>query len=682
MRRIGIVFLLFGGFALAGLVALYAAYSPAYLAPALKQAVASATGREVVLQSGPRLKLWPHLRIVIKGIKILNPPGMSEPIFAEAPQLDVEIAASALLHRKVEVAEFRLIQPHLSLSIDKNGQANWAFAQPDGSLQPLPADPSARSAVAPIYVEDGSLDFRDERTGAAYNFQHLDLVLNVGSAFGPLDVKGSGEWRKDRVSFSLYVKSPQAMAQGGSPIDLNVSASRLNLAYSGLAQVRDGLELAGQVEARARSLRELLRWVGFPMEEGRGLGGVAATGSLATQGAVLDFKKTRFALDGQNAQGDLKIDASGAQLKIIARLGIDAIDLNQYVPPRDNDTFDLSAPGIEAWSVVPMDFSSLRNVDVEATIAAGRLSYGDVSTSDLNVEATIKDGTLEAQLNSITLYGGKANGDILVSENQGEPGIRATFEGQGIDAKRLLHDFAKFDHIDGHADITLSVEASGRNQQELVGALKGQAGFTFADGTVRGVDADKLLRGVSQGVLTGWQQAANNQTPFKELKANFSLSDGIADNKDFELTGPRIHIAGGGSIDILKREIDFKVEPQALSDTDATAPSWAGQLPVPVIVRGAWSNPKIYPDIAGILENPAAAYRALKSLSSTGKPQPNSALVKPVNASEQKNRPLPDPAVSPSGSDSQTPNALDLLKQQFNGSGDVLNGFSSGSSDP
>ena len=37
-------------------------------------------------------------------------------------------------------------------------------------------------------------------------------------------------------------------------------------------------------------------------------------------------------------------------------------------------------------------------------------------------------------------------------------------------------------------------------------------------------------------------------------------------------------------------------------------------LGIPVIIDGSWSEPRIYPDMAGILDNPDAAYAKLKDM--------------------------------------------------------------------
>ncbi|MEO9900440.1 MAG: hypothetical protein ABJF28_06550, partial [Nisaea sp.] len=68
--------------------------------------------------------------------------------------------------------------------------------------------------------------------------------------------------------------------------------------------------------------------------------------------------------------------------------------------------------------------------------------------------------------------------------------------------------------------------------------------------------------------------------------------------------------------------LDWRVEPKIVPTLEGQAPTprkkgaekqMAG-LGVPIVVKGPWSNPQIYPDIQGILENPEAAYKQLQSM--------------------------------------------------------------------
>ena len=73
-------------------------------------------------------------------------------------------------------------------------------------------------------------------------------------------------------------------------------------------------------------------------------------------------------------------------------------------------------------------------------------------------------------------------------------------------------------------------------------------------------------------------------------------------------------ISGTGEIDMLRRALDFKFDPELITGGSETT-----KLPVQVAVRGPWNAPKIYPDVEGILDDPEAAYDALRSLGLSGK---------------------------------------------------------------
>jgi AsmA protein len=74
-------------------------------------------------------------------------------------------------------------------------------------------------------------------------------------------------------------------------------------------------------------------------------------------------------------------------------------------------------------------------------------------------------------------------------------------------------------------------------------------------------------------------------------------------------------VGGAGTVDLPAKRLKFRVNPFML----ASVQSQSGKnnmlgFPVPIAVSGSWDNPAIYPDIAGILENPVAAYQQLNKL--------------------------------------------------------------------
>jgi hypothetical protein len=149
----------------------------------------------------------------------------------------------------------------------------------------------------------------------------------------------------------------------------------------------------------------------------------------------------------------------------------------------------------------------------------------------------------------------------------------------------------------------------------VISTLRGTAEFRMLNGALRDINLMGMLRDVKKDILAGWQPAADSRTVFRQLSATFALEDGIATSNDLQLVAPELTITGSGQADLLRRALDFKVVPTlAAAPAGGPAANEAAALAVPLVVKGPWGSPKIYPDIAGILENPRAGYDTLNKL--------------------------------------------------------------------
>src|SRR5690606_39124501 len=86
-------------------------------------------------------------------------------------------------------------------------------------------------------------------------------------------------------------------------------------------------------------------------------------------------------------------------------------------------------------------------------------------------------------------------------------------------------------------------------------------------------------------------------------------------NDDLTLLGPLVRMTGAGRIDLAKQTVSYRVDPKIVTSLvgQGGEPELAG-LGVPVVIEGAWTSPRIYPDIKGILQDPKAAFEQLKQL--------------------------------------------------------------------
>ena len=111
-----------------------------------------------------------------------------------------------------------------------------------------------------------------------------------------------------------------------------------------------------------------------------------------------------------------------------------------------------------------------------------------------------------------------------------------------------------------------------------------------------------------------------------QLSASFRIEKGKATTTDLNLVGPLVRVTGSGTIDLAEKTLALRTEPKLVMTTQgqgrASDPVGLG---IPVVIDGPWAEPRIYPDMAGILDNPDAAYAKLKEMGK-GLFGPNGAL--------------------------------------------------------
>jgi len=177
------------------------------------------------------------------------------------------------------------------------------------------------------------------------------------------------------------------------------------------------------------------------------------------------------------------------------------------------------------------------------------------------------------------------------------------------------------------------------------GTQAAPADIRIVNGALREMNLARMLRDVKKQILAGWQPAAESRTVFRDLSATFALQDGIAASRDLQLVAPELSISGVGQADLLRKALDFKLVPKLVNGSGGNAgPAETAMLAVPLVVRGPWAGPKIYPDIAGILDNPQAGYDTLNKLRAPSPPLENDGSIFDSARRERVKATLPDSA--------------------------------------
>jgi AsmA protein len=257
----------------------------------------------------------------------------------------------------------------------------------------------------------------------------------------------------------------------------------------------------------------------------------------------------------------------------------------------------------------------LNYVDAEVRISAAELNLGEAHFAPVAIDAALAGGVLKCGFPNLGAYGGHASGQLTVDVSSGNPAYALASDLVGVRALPLLKSAADFDRLDGKLQAKIAVRSTGSSQRAILSNLGGTVFANFQDGAIRGLNIAQMIRSLTSGTLSGWQETREQTTDLTQLAASFRIEKGQATTGDLNLVGPLVKMTGAGTIDLPAKTLAFRVEPKLVMTTEGQGrTSDPVGLGISVVIDGPWAEPRIYPDIAGILDNPDAAYAKLKEM--------------------------------------------------------------------
>ncbi len=610
----------------------------------IAQKVREATGRDFAINGDIELSLFPSVVLAVHDVRLANAAGASRPTMVAVKSLRLEVALGPLLGGEIAVDRFILDKPVINLEVDKAGRGNWVFAAPEAKKpdqEPkereaaekkaggLPADIS----LGDVRLIDGRITYRDAASGEVIEISDINVSVALPDLSGPFAVKGALVFNNDKVTLEASGDALGSLLEGKpSPLKLTLRAKAITLTLDGKASAAPMVD--GVLDLSIPSLRALAAWAGQPLAApGKGFGPLSIKGRVGVNGRRYAFSDATFAIDGMTASGAFSADLTGRVPAITAKLDTGIIDVNLYLPPAAEsgsasrpDTTASAPPATAApkgWSKEPLNFAALRAVDADIALSAKGIKVRKLVIGQSRLAIRIKDGALTLDLEEVALYGGKASGKVTLDTARLVPRVTERFRLSGLQAQPFLRDLAGVDFLSGTASADMRITTRGLSQHDLVAALGGKGSLKFLNGAIRGVNLGAMVRNVKSAFLDA-KAGKPQQTDFAELSGTFTIKSGVAHNGDLLLKNPLLRVTGRGSTDILKRTVNYRVEPKVVTSASGQGGAAASAgLTVPVIVTGPWDKLSYRPDLEGLLKqavkDPGAVMRTLKSITGKGK---------------------------------------------------------------
>ncbi len=538
-----------------------------FLTSAIQARVERETGYRLTIAGATRIGVWPSLNVTMNDVILQDPKDRDGTSRLTIGSVQADMTLASVWSGHPQVTELVITRPvlHVPLLRERTGPLN----PPSRPAAPGSGETDADAPIINrVTVTDGAVEFSNVR----------DRVNNRIDGINAKAVMSEDR----KVTITGRAKS------GEQPLTFEIGA--IAPAHPGERQnipVEFKLEAPGTLQAP-----------------------LSAKAEVRLNGAVVMINGVSGTLGDGAFNGWASADLSS---KPLVKLDLDFQRLD--VAPSAKSAAP-SAQGLQhAWSNVTIDLTGLNYVDVQARLSAAEINIGDAHFAPAAIDGALAGGVLKVRFANLGAYGGQANGDLIVDASLPSPTYSLRAELAGVRALPLLRSAADFDKLDGKLQAKLALRSTGNSQRAIMSNLDGTVFAVFQDGAIRGLNVAQMIRSLTSSPLSGWQEGKEQITDLTQLGASFRVEKGQATTSDLNLVGPLVKMTGAGTVDLGAQTLAFRVEPKLVLTTEgqgrAADPVGLG---IPVVIDGPWAEPRIYPDMQGILDNPDAAYSKLKEM--------------------------------------------------------------------
>jgi AsmA protein len=454
IKRLMLAAVLLVAFLMIAMLGIYVLVDPNDYRDEIAAAVKQQTGRDMIIEGGISLSVFPWLGLELNEVRLNNPEGFTDEVFAGVQRVNIKVALMPLLKLETQVGTLELDGLTVNLERRANGKTNWedlASAAPPPAAQPQDAPPAAepvpavdpeaearkREIMDKFYI--GGLDIHDT------NVTWRDGVDKVYTRIEDLRFTTGAIRLRDPIKFALEFSvrndSPKLLA--GAKLEgtagLNLDAELYALENLKLELEASGTMVPGGTQTVQMTVPKL---------------------AVAVKEQTVDLQALSLQLAGLNATLDAKVQNFEQDPQVSGKLAADVAQLRGL----------------------------MQSLGMEVPVTADPAVLGPLKLQ-LAFKAT--DNSFDMQNLNVTFDDTHINGALAVN-NFASPAYRMNLSADKINADRYLPPPAKEpepeEETPGDDKVVLPVKE--------LRELKAQGNLEFGELQVTGLKLAKLKAGL------------------------------------------------------------------------------------------------------------------------------------------------------------------------------------------
>ena len=627
----------------------------------------SRLGRPVVL-GDMGLSFFPP-RFRVENLAIADDPRFSpDAPFIKAQELDVSVQLVPLLHKQIEIDSLSLQRP--SVNLIKNSAGVWNFASLGHPAQSPQSSSEQQFSLGKMTIQDGQISLLDQQQSKTPTlYDHIDLTLTNFAPNEPFTIDaaahmagtGSQEVRLQGKGGPLVREQPAATPFQGT-LDLkqvgiaDLSKFLNSPALAGTDGVLTGKtnihseqgKLTVQGETNVLNAKIKGMELGYPIAAIYDLTDDLPVDMIAIRSMTLKLGQTPLEMNGTvnakptPAQLALNVRANNVSLAEAAKLLVaSGVALSQSTTVTGNATINLEARG------------AANKPALNGTITASNIQMTgkDIAQPIQIPSLTLNLTPSQVQSNPFHMISGSTtlNAQLAVRNYLSpSPVVDATVRAPNAQLPAILslakaYGVTALDKVSGEGAMNLDMHAAGPvkslSKAEIIRALNGLVKLNFSNVKYSGANLSQQLTSIA-GFLNGSSTPQNGQgiTNILKMTGDIIIRNGIAqtNNLQAQLDIGTVGAAGSANLEnealnmrvtaVLSQAFSQKIGGQSVGGFMKTAlANNQGELVVPALVTGTFSNPRFAPDVQQLaqmkfkglipnMDNPASVAGALQNL--------------------------------------------------------------------
>jgi hypothetical protein len=519
------------------------------------------------------VRLGRTITIDLRDVALANLPNGSKPGMVTLVRLTAEFPLRGILVGPLVVSKLDAEGGHMLLERASDGKANWRFRTAVRDIVPDEPNRLKLPVMMDAHFHDITIDFHAS-SGRSLPTVIDEASLTTPAADAAVSLKAKGSYRASPMTLTADLASFAVLHKSTVPFPARIEIKTPSNQLNFDGTFMDPLNVDGALGKLTLHAPSLVELANSAGIDGAPDIAVEITGQLTRNGDDSKIDNGHGTIAGQTFDGGLELHEGAPRQP-------DALKLEAGFPRLDSSAIFKPSPDPSSSLSLVMDPAPATLLDIHVT--AGHFVYRTIAADDFAITAKNAAGSLSVDDIALSIAGGMARSKISIANNKDNKGV-VSFEGslRGVDADKM-------GELLGWGPLPVDGPITSHAIGNMIGADMNEARRTNRIFAVVAMESGKIDRDIVRKASTDIRMLFGSDSGVRQLKCLLgvlNLRDGKGTIGPVRIKSSAGTIAGSGTYDSVNDLVDLVI--------GAKSKSWFS-LDVPVRIAGPVTDFSVVP---------------------------------------------------------------------------------------